>query len=122
MAVLLHMTNPRTGQRESYRTADTKEEVQRQISELFEPAGYTAFEIEEQADQDTSKAGVYYFFDCMNAFITDRYFDAAAFESEKDAIRTAANYEATLYRCTFDQNGEQIDRSVIYDPYACFGE
>lgn len=66
------------------------------------------------------KTRVLYRFDCMNAFLSDRYFEAAAFDSEKDAIRTAANYEATLIKLTFDENGEQIDRSVIYDPYACF--
>ena len=65
--------------------------------------------------------GDYYFFDCMNAFVTDRYFKVSAFKSDADAISTAANYEATLYRYTF-KDGERVNRTVLYDPWACMEE
>ena len=55
--------------------------------------------------------GDYYFFDCMNAFITDRYFKTSAFESEQEAIKTASNYEATLYRYKYN-HGERVKTNV----------
>ena len=64
--------------------------------------------------------GVYYYFDCMNAFVTDRYFKSTAFKDEAEAIHTASNYEATLYKLEFNEDGEQVSKTVIYDPYACF--
>ena len=63
--------------------------------------------------------GDYYFFDCMNAFITDRYFEVSAFDGDPDAIKTAANYEATLTRLTFSQ-GELTGSKTLYDPWDCF--
>ena len=63
--------------------------------------------------------GVYYFFDCLNAFLTDRYFELMAFESEKEAISTAANYEATLYKMTFEA-GELTERKELYNPFGIF--
>ena len=65
--------------------------------------------------------GVYYFFDCMNACVTDRYFEASAFKDEKEAINMAANYEATLYKYVY-QNDERVSTDVIYNPWACFEE
>ena len=60
--------------------------------------------------------GSYYFFDCMNAFITDRYFALSAFTDEAEAIKTAANYEATLYKVTFDERGNRTSRETLYEP------
>lgn len=65
--------------------------------------------------------GDYYFFDCLNAFVSDRYFEVSAFKGDADAISTAANYEATLYRYTY-VHGERTKRTVLYDPWACFEE
>ncbi len=65
--------------------------------------------------------GVYYSFDCMNAFLSDRFFEVTAFENEKDAVKTAANYEATLYKHTFN-HGEQVDTVKLYDPWDCFNQ
>lgn len=65
--------------------------------------------------------GFYYFFDCLNAMLTDRYFEAGAFKDDKDAISTAANYEATLYKYEF-KDGDRVSSKVLYDPYGCYDE
>lgn len=65
--------------------------------------------------------GDFYFFDCMNACVTDRYFKVSAFKDDADAISTAANYEATLYRYTYEY-GERVKTTVLYEPWACFDE
>lgn len=65
--------------------------------------------------------GTYYYFDCLNAFVTDRFFKPEAFKNEAEAISTAANYEATLYKYVY-QHGERISSSVLYDPWAVFDE
>ena len=61
----------------------------------------------------------YYSFDCMNAFLSDKFFKASEFESEAEAVKTAANYEATLYKHTFS-NGERVTTVKLYDPWDCF--
>ena len=67
--------------------------------------------------KDTVK--YYYSFDCMNAFLSDRLFEAGAFEGDQDAINTAANYEAVLYKHKFC-NGEKVDTEKLYDPWDIF--
>ena len=62
------------------------------------------------------KDGFYYSFDCFNAFLSDRLFVASAFDSDKDAINTAANYEADLYKHEY-KNGERIVTEHLYCPY-----
>ena len=62
--------------------------------------------------------GEYYFMDCMNAFVNDGLFPVSEFESDQDAIRTAADYEATLYRLTF-KDGEETGSVTLYDPIYC---
>lgn len=69
----------------------------------------------------------YYFFDCLDGVLSDRYLTARELAQlltgaadpmpEKDIIRTAANYEATLYRYTMDDNGNPINEKILYD---CF--
>lgn len=59
--------------------------------------------------------GSYYFMDCMNAFVNDGLFPAGEFRDDADAIQTAANYEATLYRYEY-RNGERISSKVLYEP------
>lgn len=59
--------------------------------------------------------GKYYYFDCMNAFVNDGLFKAAEFDGDADAIKYAADYEATLYKCEY-KNGELISNNIIYEP------
>ena len=59
--------------------------------------------------------GSYYFMDCMNAFVNDGLFPAAEFKDDADAIQTAANYEATLYKYEY-RHGERISSAVLYEP------
>ena len=43
------MTNPKTGERECYKTTATPAEVQQHIDDVFSPAGYYDFEIKQEA-------------------------------------------------------------------------
>lgn len=61
--------------------------------------------------------GTFYYFDCMNAFVNDGLFNAAEFEGDAEAIRHAANYEATLYKYEYNK-GDMISSAIIYEP--CF--
>lgn len=61
------------------------------------------------------RTGEYYVMECMNAFVDGKLIPAADFEDQNEAIQTAANYEATLYRVKFD-DGELIERETIYTP------
>lgn len=65
----------------------------------------------------TMLTGIYYSFDCMNAFLEDKLFPASAFASDREAIRTAANYEATLYKHTYNHLGVRTSTKTIYDPW-----
>lgn len=62
--------------------------------------------------------GCYYFMDCMNAFVNDGLFPAAEFKDDAEAIREAANYEATLYKFDY-KDGQRISSSVLYQPRFC---
>lgn len=64
--------------------------------------------------------GYYYFFDCMNAFL-NKLFTESAFEGDKDAIHTAADYEAILYKYKY-KDGERVESKTLYDPWSCFDE
>lgn len=59
--------------------------------------------------------GMYYYFDCMNAFVNG-YFKISEFKDEQEAIKTALDYEATLYKEEY-RDGELINNAVIYDPF-----
>lgn len=59
--------------------------------------------------------GTYYFFECMNAFVNG-YFKISEFKDEQEAIKTALDYEATLYKEEY-RDGELINNAVIYDPF-----
>ena len=82
----------------------------------------------EQEQEATPKhPGYYYFFDCLDGILSDRYLTAQELAqlmtgasdpmSERDIIRTAANYEATLYRYTFDSAGNPQNEKCLYDPF-----
>lgn len=59
--------------------------------------------------------GEYYYMDCLNAFVNDGLFPAGEFSDDADAIRTAADYEATLYKYVY-QDGEKISSRILYEP------
>lgn len=59
--------------------------------------------------------GLYYFFDCMNAFANGGLFRAVEFADDEEAIQYAANYEATLYKYEY-RNGERVDTAILYEP------
>ena len=56
--------------------------------------------------------GAYYYFDCMNAFVNDGLFPAAEFKDDAEAIRYAADYEATLIKYEY-REGERISSRAI---------
>ena len=59
--------------------------------------------------------GIYYYMDCMNAFVNDGLFPASEFADDADAIRTAANYEATLHKYEY-KDGIRTADAVLYEP------
>ena len=72
------------------------------------------------ADKEPELDGVYYYMDCMNADI-NRMYPAETFETDLDAIKYGAEYEAVVIKYTFD-NGEPITIETLYDPFKIFGE
>ena len=63
--------------------------------------------------------GTYYFMDCMNAFINNGVFPASEFKDEQEAIQTAGDYEATLYKYEY-RNGRRVSSTDLYDPWQVF--
>lgn len=61
--------------------------------------------------------GSYYSFDCMNAFIANKLFPESEFATEQKAIEFAANYEAILYKHTYNDEGIKISTKTLYDPW-----
>lgn len=59
----------------------------------------------------------FYSFDCTNALPANKLFRADEFEGDAEAIRTAENQEATLYKYRF-VNGERTLTEKLYDPRA----
>ena len=59
--------------------------------------------------------GEYYVMECMNAFVDGQLIPVSDFRDQQEAIETAANYEATLYRVKFE-NGRRISTETIYTP------
>ena len=78
----------------------------------------------EQEAQEKPK--YYYFFDCLDGGLSDKYLTAQELAkyigasepiTEKQIKRIAANYEATLYRYEIDENGNPQNEICIYDPF-----
>ena len=67
------------------------------------------------AHKDKKLNGVYYQFDCMNAFINDGLFPCSEFADDAEAIRKAADYEATLYKYEY-REGVRVSIKVLYEP------
>lgn len=74
----------------------------------------------------TPANGIYYYFDCLDGLLGDKLLTPPevaeilhgrpADLTEKDLIKVAANYEATLYRQEY-KDGELINDKLLYD---CF--
>ena len=74
----------------------------------------------------SSATGTFYLFDCLDGMIGDRLLTLSElFEienrkpgeyTEKQAVRIAQNYEATLYRYEYE-NGERVASATLYDPW-----
>lgn len=71
--------------------------------------------------------GTFYLFDCLDGIIGDRLLTLSelyALENgqrpgeytEKEAVRLAQDYEATLYRYEYE-DGERVASATIYDPW-----
>lgn len=58
--------------------------------------------------------GVYYVIACGNSQAAGLY-PLTAFSGPAEAIQTAANYEGTLYKVTY-QNGQQTGAELLYSP------
>lgn len=68
---------------------------------------------------DIELNGTFYYFDCMSTPPGGKLYDVAAFDGDNDAIKTAANYEATLYK--YEYKNDEITNSItLYDPFNCF--
>ena len=65
--------------------------------------------------------GVLYYFDCLSTPPGGKFYALQAFDGDQDAINTAANYEAVLYKNEY-RNGERISSVVLYDPWRSFEE
>ncbi len=72
------------------------------------------------------EATYFYYFDCLDGVIGEQYFTAGELTSlligsdretlsEKEIIRHARNYEATLYRYEKDTEGKYINQTCLYD-------
>lgn len=66
--------------------------------------------------------GGYYFFDCLGLLfngdrtgLPDNFIPVRAFKDNQEAISTAANYEATLYRYEY-KDGERVSSATLYEP------
>ena len=94
---------------------------------LFMIKYYELLAEQEQENNPEPRPEYYYFFDCLDGVLSDRYLTAQELAQlmtgasdpmpEKDIIRTAANYEATLYRYTFDSAGNPQNEKCLYDPF-----
>lgn len=62
--------------------------------------------------------GKYYCFYCMDADL-DGLHPAEEFNSQREAVRLAADHEADLYLQEY-RNGIQTDSKQLYDPFGCF--
>lgn len=75
------------------------------------------------------KDGTFYYFDCLDGDLGDKYWTAAELAkenhknkpyTEKQLKDIAMNYEALLMRYKF-KNGEEVEAKKLYDPFEIFG-
>lgn len=68
-----------------------------------------------------------YFFDCLDGILSEKYWSAAELNKamtgaadpmpERDIIKIARNYEATLYRYEMSKDNKPINEAILYDPF-----
>ena len=80
------------------------------------------YELINVKDVDAELNGCYYFFDCLGLLfngdrtgLPDNFIPVRAFKDDQEAISTAANYEATLYRYEY-KDGERVSSATLYEP------
>lgn len=66
-------------------------------------------------EQPKVKDGTYYMIECGNAVVDGFLLPAKDFTDDADAIRTAADYEGTLYKMEY-KDGQEINYTILYDP------
>ena len=64
---------------------------------------------------ETPLEGTYYYFDGLEDIGNGNMKPAVYYENDREAIRQAADIEATLYKCEY-KNGDQVTSQVIYEP------
>lgn len=65
--------------------------------------------------EETPLHGTYYYFDGLEDIGDGNTKPAADYTSEADAIRQAADLEATLYKCEY-RNGQEVTSCILYEP------
>lgn len=68
-----------------------------------------------EANDQPAKVEYCYSFVCMNSMLSNRLFIESAFNGDEDAIKTAADYKATLYKIKL-VDGEQTEKEMLYSP------
>lgn len=68
-----------------------------------------------QYHREKYPTGDFYMMECMNAFVDGRLIPAADFGTREEAVRMAANYEATLYYLRLE-DGHTISKETLYTP------
>lgn len=81
----------------------------------------------EQQGREVNQTDYYYFFDCLDAGLSENYMTAIEVNKliagetatdpikEKDLITIAAYYDAILYRYQFNANKEPINEVCLYE-------
>ena len=97
-------------------------EAAERVAEEHGPDETEVAEKAEEREPEPAKPldGTYYYFDCMNAFVNNGLFPAREFSGDEEAIKMAADYEATLYKYEI-ADGVKTGSSILYDPGDCFG-
>ena len=67
---------------------------------------------------ETPLEGIYYYFDSLENIGNGNIKPAVYYEDDREAIRQAADIEATLYKCEY-KNGDQVTSCVLYEPEYC---
>ena len=85
---------------------------------------YNQYNNKERRPEDMNET-YYYFFDCLDGCLGERYltpgdvhriqYGTPGTMTERELIRTAANYEATLYRYKRTDAGEFTEETILYD-------
>lgn len=82
-----------------------------------------------QAGREVNQNEYYYYFDCLDAGLSEKYLTAQEIAqiigeqapqapiTEKHIKTIAAYYEATLYRYEFDEDNNPINEVCLYDPF-----